>query len=103
MAEHGHDQGPALLYYSGELHLLLGEPAKAEKDFEAALAKAPQRDLWKYRQALNRSPLKAGKAPDAYRKTAAPSTQTVEDLGFLCLAQQQPQQLAAMVDLHLHA
>ncbi len=103
MAEHGHDQGPALLYYSGELHLLLGEPAKAEKDFEAALAKAPQRDLWKYRQALNRSRVKAGKAADAYRKAGAPSTQTFEDLAFLCLDQKQPRQLADLIALHRQA
>jgi predicted Zn-dependent protease len=103
LAEHGKAEEPISLFYSGELHFLRNELAQAEKDFAAGLAKTKFRDQWKYRQALNRTGVKAGKAADTYRSLGLGNTQHFQDLAHLCLNQKDARQLAELVALHRQA
>ena len=103
LTEHGKADEPASLYFSGELHLLRNELDQAEKDFTVALAKTQMRDQWKYRQALNRARVKAGKAADTYRSLGLGNTRYFEDIAHLCFGEKDAKQLAELVALHRQA
>src|SRR5262249_37825642 len=68
LREHGGKHADDLwhAYYLGELHLLRGDPQKAEQQLAAALAKAGPQEAWACRSALSRAKVRAGKAADAY-------------------------------------
>jgi tetratricopeptide (TPR) repeat protein len=87
------------LFFSGELHMLRGQFAAAEKDFAAALAKVPQRDQWKYKNALSRAKIKQGKTVALYLDSGK-STRTFQDLAHLCVQEKNPDQLQELLAVH---
>ncbi|MBI3412329.1 MAG: tetratricopeptide repeat protein [Planctomycetes bacterium] len=87
---------PRDLFYSGELGLLRGDAAEAEKDFAIALAKAASVDQWLYRNKLFRARVQAHKAAETYREFG-PGKRTFEDLAFACVDTKEAGQLEALL------
>jgi tetratricopeptide (TPR) repeat protein len=104
LQEHGlkHADDPWLAHYLGELYLLRGDPATAEQQFAAALAKAKPQEAWLFRSALSRVKVRVGKAVDAYLQ-AGSETRTFEELAWGCVAQKDAGQLEALLAAHRRA
>jgi hypothetical protein len=99
VTEHGqkHPQDLWLLFYRGELHLLRGELDQADRDFDAAHAKArPRDDVWLLRNGLIRVRIKAGKVAALYRELGA-DHQVFQDLCYTCLSDKNAMQLDALI------
>jgi hypothetical protein len=92
--------GVALLRYRGELHLLRGEPAEAEKQFAAALERATPAERYSAQAGLNRARARAGTVLAAYKKLGPGS---FEELANACLAEKSAGQLEALLAAHRKA
>jgi predicted Zn-dependent protease len=113
VAEHAakHPDDPWRAFFAGEVCLMRGDLVEAEKLFAAALAKAPLNNQWTFRNSLNRTKIKAGKAALAFEE-AGKSQQAFQDLAFQCVNEKSGLQLEALVaayrrerrnDVHLRA
>lgn len=99
LAEHGKDRAkdPWHAFYSGEVALLRGKPALAERSFATAGAPANQR--WAFQRALHRAQLQAGKIVEAYRDASA-GTHAFDELASLCQQEKNAAQLSALIAEH---
>jgi uncharacterized protein HemY len=88
--------------YRGELHLLRGEVAQADRQFTAALAKAPRPNEWEFRNGLVRARVKAGAVAFTYQELG-PGRRTFEQLAWVCLRDGNAGQLQALLGAHRRA
>jgi tetratricopeptide (TPR) repeat protein len=96
-----HAQEPLFLYYLGEAQMLAGNLAQAETQFTAALKASPQ-DPVRYRHALFRARIRAGKVAATYQEFRA-DPQTFETLAGVCIQEENVGQLEALVAAHRKA
>src|SRR5207249_4270964 len=104
LAEHGKSDSESAGYrlYCGELHLLRGEVAQADRHFTAAFAKAPPQVGWQYRNGLIRARVKAEKVVATYQEVG-PRRITFEELAQACLTERNAKELAALLAAHRRA
>lgn len=91
-----HPDDARSLFYSGELSLLRGNAAQAEKHFAAALAKAAPVEQWPYRHKLYRARIQLHKAVATYREFG-PGIRPFEDLAFACVDAKEPGELESLL------
>jgi uncharacterized protein HemY len=96
-----HAQEPEFLYYLGEAQMLAGNPGQADQHFTAALKASPQ-DAWRYRNALFRARIQAGKMAATYQDFKA-DAQALATLAHVCLNEKNAGQLEALVAAHRKA
>ena len=104
LIEHGkdHAKDPWHKFYAGELALLRGDLATAERSFAAALGSVPHVQRWSFQQGLRRAQIQAGKVAEAYRQASA-DTRSFDTLADLCVQEKNAAQLAALIAIHRQA
>jgi hypothetical protein len=91
--------GPLWHYFNGECQLLRGQVEQADAHFLTALAQCRWHDRWRFRNALFRARLRAGRIAETYRDFGA-NARLFDLLGNLCLAEKDAPQLQALLRDH---
>jgi tetratricopeptide (TPR) repeat protein len=104
LEEHGKGRAkdPMHQFFTGELHLLRGDAAEADRQFTALVAECSPDQKWRFANALFRARIKLGRAVGAYQDVE-PGPRAFESLASLCEEARDADQLQALIDAHRKA